>query len=65
MYRKLAEQADDPFAKNERPAIIGKSHSFGRNAAMMRKQQQYRTNDYKCTFIFYMSTGSSVRATDR
>jgi hypothetical protein len=20
MYRKLAEQADDPFAKNERPA---------------------------------------------
>jgi hypothetical protein len=26
--------------------------SFDRNAAMMPKQQQYRTNDYKCTFIF-------------
>ena len=53
VYRKLAEQADDPFAKNERPANNRNvALRFGRNAAMMRKQQQYRTNDYNCAFIF-------------
>jgi hypothetical protein len=40
--------------------------TFGRNAAILRKQQQYRTSHYKCTCIdFKRRPEACVRATDR
>jgi hypothetical protein len=40
-----------PLSEKRSFRVIGTSHSFGRNAAMMRKQQQYRTSDYKCALL--------------
>src|SRR5258707_11553033 len=40
--------------------------SFARNVAMTRQRQQYRTSDYKCTFIdFKRAPDAPVRAADR